>query len=153
MRREHIAQLAEAVRSFYSELPVPPPPKPELVGSAAQALPWLIKMGPQVPTLVAMADLFDALLVDEPDARGMCFNLCSANSNPWVIRWSKLTEEERQAAIKDDPELIVEEAQEEYERPYNFDRDVGLKRIYGDEPCEVVDSKEPCVPPPGSRLV
>ena len=100
------------------------------------------------PTMRGVADLM-AEAVEEAGCRGVCFNLCSANANPWVVYYLDMDDDEkrdfRRGRIGEGPtEEEICEFMEEVEgecRPFNFDRDVGKKRVWKLDPRELFEPK------------
>jgi hypothetical protein len=134
--RENLGALAAALRSFYEEhswIEMDP------------SKPWRTERTQVAETMLGVAKLLDEVAKDETH-RGACFNLCSANENPWVVRYGEMNKTEQAAflaatGLVEQPPSEEGEADElQYEhRPYNFDQDVGKKRIYGGEPFELFD--------------
>ena len=104
-----------------------------------------------VETMLGVARVLDEVAGDVT-CRGVCFNLCSANQNPWLVEWYTLTETERAETIAqwraeggqdsdEDPEDVEENGPADFEaRPFNFDRDLGKKRVLSGEPWELFDA-------------
>lgn len=119
--RENIPRLSRALREFYDE-----------------------HCRDKVATMLDVAKILDEVAADATN-RGACFNLCSANSNPWVVGFSEMDNVEKAAFLRTEfgRDPSVEEMCEfmegnDYEgRPFNFDLDVGKKRVWGRDPLEL----------------
>lgn len=88
--KANLRKVADAIRSFYEEHSwvEPDPTKP-----------WLSRERYQiVGTMMGVATILDKIAADETSL-GACFNLCSANENPWLVSWSEFTQEEKTKEI------------------------------------------------------
>lgn len=123
--RANLGRVAAAIREFYDETSTMPDKY----------------RGGTYKIASTMSDTADLLVEIAADGkfRGACFNMCSANCNPWVVRWDKYSAEEKRAARAECDADKADDLLDE-ERPFNFDRDPGRKILApGGDPWELFD--------------
>jgi hypothetical protein len=109
VKREHVQRLIDAIEEWW--------PKNKTQWSTFEKKEFEV-----TPTLPSTADILKRFLVREDCLRGVCFNMTSVCSNPWMVRLHCPT---------------CKRQFEDESRPFNFDKDE--RDMNGNKPFELFE--------------